>query len=160
MNEIEGEGQEHGTEEKDTKKNDVENAVADLDYGDERKGKMLEPVQDSFDVVKEELLSVCGAGPETRKIILACEEAFTNIVDYAEATRIHYKIEKGENCTIVILEDDGRSIDPFEMQTEKEFDELDTGGMGLMLIKQIADDVEWSRRNDLNCLRMVFPKKL
>lgn len=138
----EGEGQEHGAEAEDAKR------------------KILEPVQDSFDVMKEELLSVCGAGPETRKIILASEEAFTNIVEYAEATRIQYKIEKGENCTIVTLEDDGRPFDPFEVKTEKEFDELDTGGMGLMLIQQIADDVERSRRNDVNCLRMVFQEKL
>ncbi|MBQ7678358.1 MAG: SpoIIE family protein phosphatase, partial [Butyrivibrio sp.] len=92
-----------------------------------------------------------------KKILVAAEEMFANIVMYSGASFAAAEISRADGTLTVCLEDDGIPFDPTNRDTgEKEFDELDSGGMGIMLAKQICQEMSYQRTGDRNRLRMVF----
>ena len=110
---------------------------------------------DDYDLLKEKLCSVIHSA-NLGKILLAAEEAFVNIVDYSGATFVEYRIQKsGQRLTLTYM-DDGKPFDPFASRPSKDFDDFDTGGMGISLICQIAEQSGWERKAGFNCLTLVF----
>ena len=105
------------------------------------------------------------ASDKISKIELATEEVFVNICNHA------YKGEKGDvevTCSfdgeerfVVEIVDSGP---PFDMLSSKNPDitsdisERSVGGLGLLFIKQIMDEVTYKRENDKNILSLVVLK--
>ena len=118
----------------------------------------LKPILEEFEAVKQTVLELCPGNSNAKKALLACEEAFVNIVSYSGATRIIFSCSAGNGILSVTLKDDGVRFDPFaeENSPEKDFDSFDTGGMGIGLIKQIADKVEWRYEEGNNVLTLTF----
>ena len=90
-----------------------------------------------------------------KKLELALEEAVVNIVHYSQATEIGLSVEslKHErvNGLILKLSDDGIAFDPTAQasaDTEKVVAERQIGGLGITLLKQIADDLQYRRTED------------
>ena len=110
---------------------------------------------EALDTLKEKLRSITDS-PNLGKIILATEEAVVNIVDYSGAETIEYTIQKKDRILTLILTDDGISFDPFADRPQKDFDDFDTGGMGINLIRQIAVQAGWERKADKNRLTLMF----
>ena len=120
------------------------------------------------------------AGMELRalkKTELAIEEAVVNIVNYSQATWLELEV-KGERLKVIgerlkdaslqdgvsaysleiTLRDDGIAFDPTkqaEVDMEKATAERQVGGMGISLIRRIADEVLYSRENDINTLTII-----
>ncbi len=95
-----------------------------------------------------------------KKILLACEEMLVNILMYSGATYIRAELKKEENLFFVSLRDDGIPFDPVAVDmVEKEFEELDSGGMGIALARQIAEEMEYRYSGTENCLDMRFRKE-
>jgi len=91
------------------------------------------------------------------KVCLACEEAFANIVSYSGAQHIFYRVSEADGRLTVVLEDDGAPFDPLMTQPiEKDFEELDSGGMGISLVKNIADELSYRRSGGRNILTLTF----
>lgn len=64
------------------------------------------PVQlSSFDQIKDDVFQRAGNTPETRKALVACEEALTNIVQYSGAKPLSFSCEKqgDELRTVIVL---------------------------------------------------------
>ena len=99
-------------------------------------------------------------GPEKQirlRACLACEEVFANIVSYSKAGRISYGVFERDGRLIVVLEDDGAPFDPLMADpVEKEFEDLDSGGMGIALAKEVADGLSYQRSAGRNTLTLEF----
>ena len=110
----------------------------------------------SFDRIKQAVITLAGNTQETRMALLACDEALTNIVSYSGATKLAFSCEKQGDSLCVSFFDNGIPFDPTAVGDEKEFEELDSGGMGLKLIRQNASGIRYERRRDRNELILNF----
>ncbi|SEH36681.1 Histidine kinase-like ATPase domain-containing protein [Olsenella sp. KH1P3] len=107
----------------------------------------------SMDIVKEAIFATGVDGPLKCRTTLAVEEAFANVVSYSGATHAWYAVEELPAGLSVTLIDDG---DPFGLTTaeapDPEFEDLEFGGMGLRIVRQLATDVRYRYKDGLNVL--------
>ena len=119
--------------------------------------RMLAVDLSSFDTIRQTVFAEAGESPETRRALLACDEALTYIVNYSGATELAFSCGKTENSLRVTFSDNGIPFDPTAAaRPEKSFDELDSGGMGLEMIRQSASGMHYERRRDRNELTLDF----
>jgi anti-sigma regulatory factor (Ser/Thr protein kinase) len=103
---------------------------------------------------------------ECRAIVLAVDEAMTNIIRHAyrgdseqpiEASfhRIHAPRDgQSVDALEILLEDRGVTVDP-EKMCGRALEDVRPGGLGLHFIRECMDTVEFSRRWGRNQLRLV-----
>ncbi|HKV62492.1 MAG TPA: ATP-binding protein [Candidatus Acidoferrum sp.] len=104
--------------------------------------------------------------PECRAVVLAVDEALTNIIRHAylgdpersiEASfhRIHVpEAGKSADALEIVLEDDGVTANP-EKMCGRALEDVKPGGLGLHFIRESMDTVEFGRNNGKNQLRLV-----
>ena len=125
--------------------------------GDSRQTFQIKPESASLPQLRDAVMKVSGSGARGRKIYLACEEAFVNIIDHSGATAAEVMIEQQNGHLTVTFIDDGASFDPLGAEPiEKDFEELDSGGMGVALVKQLADTLDYNRTDNRNVLTLGF----
>jgi len=95
-------------------------------------------------------------------VSLALEETFTNIVFYGyddqKEHQISLRVEVLHNQLVFQIEDRGRPFNPCEMQASDltvELDQRAEGGMGIHLVKNVTDSLEYRRVNRTNILRLI-----
>ena len=95
------------------------------------------------------------------KIKLAVEEAVTNIIDYAYQNgtegNISVTIEADESRIRFILTDSGAEFDPTSVSkadTTLSVEERPIGGMGVFLVRNLMDSINYERVDGKNVLRM------
>lgn len=107
----------------------------------------------SMDIVKEAIFATGADGPLKRRTTLAVEEAFANVVSYSGATHAWYAVEEMPAGLSVTLVDDG---DAFDLTTaeapDPDFEDLEFGGMGMRLVRDLASDVSYRYEDGLNIL--------
>ena len=114
--------------------------------------------QASFEEVKKEVFSIAGDNAKTRRALLACDEALTNIIRYSKATDLKYCCDKQNSLLRVMFSDNGIAFDPTNAETEeREFNFLENGGMGISIIRQAAVSVHYVRSYERNMLTLYFP---
>ena len=112
---------------------------------------------DAFDELKDDIIGLTGMSPAVFNIILACEEIFVNIVEYSCAKTADVAVTLNNDRLTVCFADCGIAFDPLSTSIEeKGFDELDDGGMGIMLVRKIASECSYTRTSEKNILRLVF----
>jgi len=91
-----------------------------------------------------------------KKLEVASEEAVVNIVRYSQATKIEMALSLQNSAFSIQLSDDGVAFDPtaHEVKTDA-VEERQIGGMGISLIRQIADEVHYERVNEKNVLTIA-----
>ena len=97
-------------------------------------------------------------------IRLVLEELVTNIISYAFEDKKEHLITlkmaiKPDDIFVAELRDDGKCFDPTKYcnpDVEKPFDERDIGGMGIHLVHQLMDELEYRRERGEN---IVLKKK-
>ena len=111
----------------------------------------------SLSIIKEKVFALLGESSQARKVMLACDEAFSNIVNYSNASKVSFCCEKTPSLFSVIFSDDGIPFDQSaEKVQEKDFDLLDEGGMGLNIIRQTTTEMEYERKDGWNVLTLRF----
>ncbi|MCL2184623.1 MAG: SpoIIE family protein phosphatase [Treponema sp.] len=114
---------------------------------------------------------------EKNEICIAVEEIFMNIVNYAFVSQTQdppreYEIPNNQNRevtikistnskTIIQFEDKGRPYNPLEQpdpDLEKSIKEREIGGLGIFMVKNIMDRMEYSRVNGGNVLMLTKNK--
>lgn len=59
----------------------------------------------------------------------------------------------------VVLADDGIPFDPLAAEpADKDFEDLDSGGMGINLVRQLASHLEYQRNGDRNILTIIVSR--
>lgn len=100
---------------------------------------------------------------------LALTEWVTNVISYAcpeprsEPISIH--IQSLENGIVVNIEDSGKPFNPTEFpdaNTQLPLDSKPIGGLGIHLMRQLMDHIEYERTDQKNRLRMfkLIPKDM
>ena len=103
-----------------------------------------------------------------KKIEMAIEELVVNIVNYSGAEwmeievkgeRLKVKDEREEvNGLVVTLRDNGEAFDPTkleEVDTDTVTAERQIGGLGIAIVRQIADELTYRRVNGINELTII-----
>ena len=113
----------------------------------------VSPDISTLGTIREAILATQADDLLKRRTCLACEEAFVNVVSYSGAEKAWYAIEiDGEELRITIA-DNGAPFDPTAaVPAEKEFEDLDSGGMGIGLVRELASDVSYRRADGRNVL--------
>lgn len=111
----------------------------------------------SLDEIKKTVFGILGETVFARKVMLACDEVLANIVNYSKATKLTFSCEKKDSFFSVIFSDDGIPFDSTAENTpEKDFEMLDTGGMGLNVIRQTVSEMSYERKDEWNVLTLRF----
>jgi len=94
-------------------------------------------------------------------VSLALEEIFANIVHYAyednkeHLIKIHMKIR--DNVFSLEIRDDGKPFNPLEIpltNTKAPFEERKIGGLGIHLVRNLIDELEYKQNKGDNILTM------
>ena len=97
-----------------------------------------------------------------RRIELASEEALVNIMQYGYGEKkgeIELCLEFGEKQIKLTIRDWGSPFNPIEnapaVFVDASIDEREIGGLGIHLIRQVMDEVLYTREQDANLLTLV-----
>ena len=93
---------------------------------------------------------------------LSVDEILTNTISYAydddETHRIEVVVRVDDGALVVVIEDDSAAFD-VTAETQPELDaslsERDIGGLGLFLVHQMMDGVEYQRRDGRNVVTLT-----
>ena len=116
----------------------------------------------------EERCHEAGLGAELIfKFVLAIEEAATNVISYAFAEappphRIHLRLDIDEDRCAAEVIDNGGPFDPSAAPPPDltgPLEERDPGGLGIHLIRNMADRVEYRREDGQNRLRIETARR-
>ena len=103
---------------------------------------------------------------DCHRVTLAVDEAITNIIRHAYQNQPGQPIEitcsrlgaepgaDGPDRLEILLQDCGRGVEPSELRG-RPLDEIRPGGLGLHLIRETMDEVEYQRAGKTNRLRLV-----
>jgi anti-sigma regulatory factor (Ser/Thr protein kinase) len=99
------------------------------------------------------------ADRERYHLVMAVDEACTNIIRYGGSCEIRVKCEVGDDMVVVEIRDDGVTFNPLEAPTpdlDLPLEERVVGGLGIYFIKTLTDEVKYERRDGKNILTMTF----
>lgn len=104
--------------------------------------------------------SICASTRNKRQLFIAVDEIFTNIASYSynpeigdAQVRTDYDEEKHQ--LIITFTDKGKAYNPLEEEApdiDAALDARGVGGLGIFMVRQLMDDVEYKRENEQNIL--------
>mgnify|MGYP002527597970 CR=1 FL=1 len=102
--------------------------------------------------------------PEVFQLTLALEEAVVNVRNYAYEGEglIKLSVDSKGQEVIFKLEDEGREFDPTQVEDPDitlSAEEREIGGLGIFLVQQFMESVDYCRKDGKNILTMIFKKK-
>lgn len=100
----------------------------------------------------------------TQQVQLATEEALVNIFNYAYPEDIDGKLTvicsvDDNNNLCIKFEDNGRAFDMLSIEdpdTGLSIDERPIGGLGILLIRKMVDNVDYYRKDNKNILTLII----
>ena len=116
----------------------------------------LVPDLEELDKIKDYVMSHVEDRDLARDVMMSCEEWFVNIIFYSEAKSILFDIVRENQLIKVTFADDGIPFDPTTYIEEKAFDDLDTGGMGIRMIRNLATELRYEHVECRNVVTIVF----
>lgn len=112
--------------------------------------------------IREQLAHMKFDQAKLKQIELASEEALVNIIHHAyqgRAEDIEIEVHATlKNCAEIIFKDHGPPFNPLEAKEVNLFaqlEEREIGGLGIPFIRQLVDEVRYSREGNLNVLVLV-----
>ncbi len=95
---------------------------------------------------------------EQRKIVLAVDEACTNIIRHTyhgdHGRSIEISCNNGNDLLEIVLRDCGPPLD-LDRIRPRDLDEIRPGGLGTHFIRSVMDEVKYAHEEGGNSLRMV-----
>ena len=96
---------------------------------------------------------------------LSIDEILTNTISYGydddDAHRIEMTVRLEADALVVVIVDDGRPFDPTgtpDPDIEASLEERDVGGLGLFLVHQMMDEVEYRHVDGRNVVTLTKSK--
>ena len=102
------------------------------------------------------------ATDEGMRILILLEELLTNLIKYGypnrpEPGRAEIIFDLNDNRLTIEFVDDGCAFDPFAQPIPKLDQAPETrpvGGLGLLILRSLADETHYQRRNQSNVIRL------
>ncbi len=108
-------------------------------------------------------LERAGCPPEKQTAVAICaEEIFVNIASYAYdggTGMVRIEEEMGKRCVRLCFKDEGRQYNPLNREdpdTTLSAEERGVGGLGIFMVKNMADAVSYEYRDGKNRLTMTL----
>jgi anti-sigma regulatory factor (Ser/Thr protein kinase) len=98
---------------------------------------------------------VSTIGPDVDLIV---EEVFVNIVNYSGCTFIRVNVEYEDSFLKMEFMDDGIQFNPIDLDSPNvpnNIEEAEIGGLGIHLVKNLADDLDYEYINNENHLKII-----
>ena len=97
------------------------------------------------------------------KVNLVLDELWVNVVNYSGATgAVEVSLDADEDEVRLEISDDGRPFDPLTEASEPDLDapleDRPIGGLGIHLVREMMDELHYSREDGKNRLAMVKRK--
>lgn len=89
---------------------------------------------------------------------LIVEEVFVNIVNYSNCTYIKVNVECKDSVLKMEFIDDGIQFNPLESESPDSpdtIDEAEIGGLGIHLVKNLTDELNYEYENNENHLTII-----
>lgn len=89
---------------------------------------------------------------------LIVEEVFVNIVNYSNCTYIKVNVECNDSVLKMEFIDDGIQFNPLESESPDSpdtIDEAEIGGLGIHLVKNLTDELNYEYENNENHLTII-----
>ena len=96
------------------------------------------------------------------KINIVVDEVYSNIVNYSSAKYAEVSYEVIDDKLYLIFSDDGVYYNPLETKDPDitlNVEEREIGGLGIFMVKKLAESVEYNREEDKNLLKIRFSIK-
>ena len=93
------------------------------------------------------------------KIMVMVDEIYSNIINYSGATHSVITAEYGDGKVIMSYQDNGIAYDPLAKEDPDitlSAEERKIGGLGIFMVKKMAEDVKYTRVNGTNILDVVL----
>lgn len=122
-----------------------------------------ELIDNMIDPVLEALEGESADKKASYQLHLALEEVLVNVVSYAYDGKdgdvsISYDIDKPNRLVKIIIKDSGKEFDPTKAEDpnlEGDAKQRKIGGLGIYIVKNIVDDIKYSRIENQNVLEIV-----
>ncbi|MDR0677587.1 MAG: ATP-binding protein [Holosporaceae bacterium] len=100
-------------------------------------------------------------------IVLILDETVTNVINYAypDGTEHEFTLEiskKKDDSIDIKLVDNGIPFDPLaktDPDTDSSLEERQIGGLGIFIVKQLSEAVEYFRKDEKNQLNIIIALK-
>ncbi len=127
----------------------------------------LENLPRFIEFVQDRAVQLGFSPKRVQEIELVLEEALVNVIKYAYPTNSAGNLtilaaNTGESRLHVEIMDRGVPFNPLiqnDPDVEIELMERPIGGLGILFIKELTDELSWSRENDKNNLTLIFAKR-
>lgn len=93
------------------------------------------------------------------KIMIVTDEIYSNIVNYSGATRAKISFSKTDKGIILTFTDNGKEYNPLTAQspdTSLTAENRTEGGLGIYIVKRTASRIDYSNKDGLNILKIIF----
>jgi anti-sigma regulatory factor (Ser/Thr protein kinase) len=120
----------------------------------------LDHLDDAYDLIHAELADRHCPISVQHQIDIAVEELFVNVCSYAYAgadepgeVRVEYVYNTNPHALTVSLTDWGTAFDPLAREdplAPASAEEAKIGGLGILMVKRLTDDVSYVRDGDAN----------
>jgi len=101
-----------------------------------------------------------------QEIELVLEEALVNVMEYAypgqSGMLTLLAINEAPQRLVLEIRDQGELFNPLAREdpdVRLELRERPVGGLGIFLMKQLADGLSWQRKGSENCLTLLFKER-
>lgn len=112
------------------------------------------------DLFAEQIASKLSVMPKiANKIHIIFDEIYTNIVSYSKATSLTITYEIANERLCLTFLDDGVAYNPLEASepdTTLSAKERQIGGLGILIVKKMAESLQYSREDIRNILRITI----
>lgn len=89
-------------------------------------------------------------------VLIAADEVLSNILDHGGAKTVEVAARLGDGRIEVWIEDDGVAFDPLAAEapdTQLSIEDREIGGLGILLVRKLMDEVGYERAGKHNRLR-------
>jgi len=97
-----------------------------------------------------------------KKLCIAFDELLNNIISYGYeddgSHEISIEVDYTDDAVAVTIKDDGMPFNPFlgeDPDISLSVEDRDIGGLGIHLVKQMMDEVSYTRATDMNIVRLI-----
>ena len=118
----------------------------------------ISEVSDFFDNCLEEFMIPLRVGYSLKVVT---DEIYSNIVYYSGANKAEILFRNDTDNIILIFQDDGKPYNPLEAEEPDitaGIEDRKIGGLGLFMVKKMAESVQYEYAAGRNCMTVILSK--